>query len=648
MGSPILRALLFLVLAGALTTYAFWIYLRVELAIPAARRLAIVRSATLVLVLLLLFDPRLPTGGPAGDAGRWVLLDASASMTATGADGSTPSEAAAARAQELAAQGWTVVRFGNGTVTPLAPGEEAVSDGLASELAPALQTAAESGARDVRVLSDLRFTDGVAIRSAVEALPLSLEFEDLSRVTGNTGIARITVTDVLQPDERPQAEVEVFGGTADESISIEILEEGEVVARAEAVAPTAGLRSTVTVELPAAGESGRRRYVARVAGVDADGFSSDDEGVTYANIGYQAGALVLVSAVPDWEPRYLLPVLEDVTGLSSVGYLRVGPDRYVRLGAAFDRGEPVDSATVRRAAADAALLVMHGLGSDADPWMTTIAGRPGRRLVLPVDAEGAAAVGLSTGEPTPGEWYASPDVPTSPIAGALVGVDLQGLPPLGGVMIPEVRSALAPLHVQLRGAGAPESAFGLVDRAEGRVAVSLASEFWRWAMRDHGREPYRRVWSGVVGWLLADEQVAAAEPRPAEWVVAPGEDISWRLIGDSTSLRLVVRGSDGVMTDTTVSGAGTATTPALPPGVYAYSVLGEAGDTVSRGRFDVARGSLEMLPAPEAPSLPLRADVMGGATDRPGRPLRTSPWPYLLLILLLCGEWIVRRRSGLR
>ncbi|MGB1780361.1 MAG: hypothetical protein ACPHQP_12455, partial [Longimicrobiales bacterium] len=180
MGSPILRALLFLVLAGALTTYAFWIYLRVELAIPAARRLAIVRSATLVLVLLLLFDPRLPTGGPAGDAGRWVLLDASASMTATGADGSTPSEAAAARAQELAAQGWTVVRFGNGTVTPLAPGEEAVSDGLASELAPALQTAAESGARDVRVLSDLRFTDGVAIRSAVEALPLSLEFEDLS------------------------------------------------------------------------------------------------------------------------------------------------------------------------------------------------------------------------------------------------------------------------------------------------------------------------------------------------------------------------------------------------------------------------------------------------------------------------------------
>ena len=29
-----------------------------------------------------------------------------------------------------------------------------------------------------------------------------------------------------------------------------------------------------------------------------------------------------------------------------------------------------------------------------------------------------------------------------------------------------------------------------------------------------------------------------------------------------------------------------------------------------------------------------------------GRPLRTTPWPYLLVIGLLCGEWIGRRRSG--
>ena len=650
MGSPISRALLFLVLAGALTTYAFWIYLRVELAVPAARRLAIVRAVTLVLVLVLLFDPRLPSNGPGGDSDRWVLLDASLSMTAAANDGRTPADVAAARAAELSGDGWTVVRFGDGNLLPPSDDEGSGSDGLVSELAPALQTVAEAGAREVRVLSDLRFTDGVAIQATVEALPIVVELEDLSQTTSNAGIARLSVMDVLQPDDSPSAEVEMFGGVPGDSITVEIFEEDQRVARVAAMAPAAGLRATISVELPVAAESGRRRYRAQITGSTeaSDGFPSDDEAVTYANIGYQMGALVLVSAVPDWEPRFLLPVLEDVTGLPSVGYLRVGPDRFVRLGSASERGLPVDSATVRRAAADAALLVLHGLGRDVDPWMTAIAGRPGRRLVLPSNADGAAAVGLQTAEPVAGEWYASPDVPTSPIAGALAGVDLQGLPPLSGVMVPEVRSSLPPLYVQLRGAGPPESAFGLVDRADGRIAVALASEFWRWAMREQGLEPYRRVWSGVVGWLLADEQVAAAEPRPSQWVVAQGDDVSWSLAGDSTALQLLVRNEDGIVTDTTVAGGGSATTDPLEAGPYDYAVVDPEGDTVSTGRFDVAAGSLEMLPAAVAPALPVQASGLGGIGDAPGRPIRTSSWPYLLLIMLLCGEWIVRRRSGLR
>jgi hypothetical protein len=38
----------------------------------------------------------------------------------------------------------------------------------------------------------------------------------------------------------------------------------------------------------------------------------------------------------------------------------------------------------------------------------------------------------------------------------------------------------------------------------------------------------------------------------------------------------------------------------------------------------------------------------GAEVERPGSPLRTRPWPYLLVIGLLCAEWIGRRRSGLR
>src|SRR5262249_10081437 len=163
--------------------------------------------------------------------------------------------------------------------------------------------------------------------------------------------------------------------------------------------------------------------------------------------------LVLLSLRADWEPRYLLPLLEDVTGLPALGYLRVGEDRFLPMGRALDRGTPVDSAAVRRAIADATLVVLHGLGRDADPWARSLAGRRGRSILLAADAEGADVAGIPRGAGREGEWYASADVPMSPIAGSLAGVSLQGLPPLSDVLLPtdpaRVRGALL---VQHRGA----------------------------------------------------------------------------------------------------------------------------------------------------------------------------------------------------
>ncbi len=516
-------------------------------------------------------------------------------------------------------------------------------------MAPALQAAAESGAREVRVLSDLRFTDGVAVRAAVESMGLGIEFEDVSAPIANVGIARFDVPDVLRPDDRPVAEIEVYGGQSGDSIEVEILEEDRSVETLRISAPSAGLRSTASVQLPVSASSGRVRYSARIfEGGAVDGFPDDDEVVTYASVGFEAGALVLVSLRPDWEPRYLLPVLEEVTGLPALGYLWAGPDRFVRLGRAVDRGQPADSAAVRRAVADAALLVLHGLGTETQEWVTTMAGRPGRRLVLPADPAGARAVGLEVATSRPGEWYASPEIPTSPIAGSLAGISLQGLPPLSDVMVAESRPALPPLQLQLRGAGAPESAFYLLDRPEGRVAVALASGFWRWSMREDGREPYRRMWSGIAGWLLADERVSAAEARPVQWVVERGAAVEWSVPVDSLGSRIVVQHGEDVVVDTTVAGGSTTSTGVLPPGMYEYVVLDEVGDTATSGRFDVAASTLEMLPAPVAPEIPARVASLAGAGDALGRPLRTFPWPYLLVIVLLCGEWIVRRRSGLR
>ena len=641
-----IRWAFFVILAACLIAYSLWIYLRVDLAVPIARWLALVRAAVLVTVLTLLFDPRLPMEGIGGVSTQWALLDASISMGALGADSASPWVAASARARELEANGWTVVTFG-GDAPASTHQTDAAPTELASLLAPALHRAAEAGARHVVVLSDLRFEDAVAVRSALQTLPLDVDFERFGGAVSNAGVARLDVPDFSGPDESITAEVEVYGGRVGDSLRVEIFEEDESVATLRIAAPLPGLRRRASVILSRPNATGRVRYSA-VVSVEDDAFPADDRAVDYAAVGHQEGALVLVSLVPDWEPRYLLPVLQEVTGLPAVGYLRAGPNRFVQAGRAIDRGRPVDSTVVRRAVTDAALVVVHGLGGDLDPWARALVIRPGRKVLMARDASGASLAGVTVVAARGGEWYASADIPPSPIAGSLSGVELQGLPPLTDVLVTAETAALAPLLLQLRGAGSPEAALYLGDRPSGRVAIALASGFWRWASRERGREPYRRLWSGVVGWLLADQVVSAAEPRPVQWVVARGEPVVWSIPADSAESHIIVRSRESTVVDTVVAGGGTLATGVLEPGAYTYLVESSTGDTLGAGRFDVAEATEEMLPVAESPPQPVRRAAVVGVDGGGGRPFRTLPWPYLLIITLLCVEWISRRRSGLR
>ena len=640
-----IRGALFALFAAALVAYAFWIYLRVDLSVSAARGLAVVRALVLVVILALLFDVRIPTGTP-GSATRWVLLDASTSMAATDGDGGTAWSAAVERADELASDGWHVVTFG-GDPPRSAPSDPSPTE-LRSLLGPALRRAAEAGARTVTVLSDHRYEDGVAVRSALDGLPLEVTFEAFGADVDNVGVTRLEVSDFTQPNEPGSGTVEVHGGREGDTVTVEILEEGRVVAEARLPAPSPGLRSAIEVELPPPEGVGRLRYTAVVRS-DGDGFPNDDAAVDYSVVGRQEGALVLLSLSPDWELRYLLPVLRDVTGLPTVGYLRAGPNRFVQAGRAADRAGPVDSVTVREAVTEAALVVAHGLSRETlDEWARHVIALPGRKILFVRDPDAATLAGVEAEPARPGEWYVGADVPVSPIAGALSGAPLQGLPPLTDLLVTDAPDASAPLRAQLRGAGAPVPALVLSDRPTGRVAIALAGGFWRWSVRDGAREAYRRMWSGVVGWLLADQSVLAAVPRPAEWVVPPGEPISWMLPVGTEGARLVVSRGDSVVADTLLSGSGTATSGRLPPGPYEYTVRAATGDTIASGRFDVAVPSEEMLPVAAEPPPSTRSPESESADLSSGRPVRTSPWPYLFVITLLCAEWVGRRRSGLR
>lgn len=636
-----IRLFLFLALALLLTGYALWVYRRLELPVRGGRWLASLRAASLLLILLLLFDVRIP-GAAVGGAPRWALLDASRSMSAD--DGRAWSDALE-RARSLEAEGWTVVRFSGGSLDSDSLAGAPV--GVRSLLALALERAAEAGATRVTVISDMRLEDPVQASGALETLPVAVELQPVGGGGPNAGIAAFRVPDVPRPRDPPRASVEVHGEGVD-SVRLEIREEGRLVAATAVPVPRSGTVAAVELDLPPAAEEGLVRYTATVA-VEGDVFGDDDGAVTHANVGHEAGALVLLSLRPDWEPRYLLPVLGQVTGLSTTGLLRAGPDRFLPMGPAMERGPPRDSTAARRAVVAAALLVVHGLDATADPWVRRALDDAGRALVFPADARGARMGGVEAGAGRPGEWYVSSEIPPSPMAGALAGVGFQGLPPLSGALtLTTEPEGFVPLRAQLRGAGQGVPVLILGAGGTGRRAVGLARDYWRWASRGGAAlEAYRRLWSGVAGWLLAEEATTAgAETRPLRRVVPRGQAVSFSVPANDT-VRLRVSGEDSLTAiDTTLSGGVHSLGP-LAPGLYRYRVEGSRTEEPRAGRFDVETRVDEMA----FPVRDLRAAGQPSGSDAErsvGTPLRTSPWPYLLLLALLSAEWVGRRRVGLR
>jgi hypothetical protein len=77
----------------------------------------------------------------------------------------------------------------------------------------------------------------------------------------------------------------------------------------------------------------------------------------------------------------------------------------------------------------------------------------------------------------------------------------------------------------------------------------------------------------------------------------------------------------------------------LPPGTYRYR-LGLGG----RGTVAVESYSEELLPREPV----LAAREARALSTRSGRSSRDLPWLFLVAVLGLAGEWVTRRRMGLR
>ena len=177
-----------------------------------------------------------------------------------------------------------------------------------------------------------------------------------------------------------------------------------------------------------------------------------------------------------------------------------------------------------------------------------------------------------------------------------------------------------------------------------RREVTVAADgLWRWAFRGGSSEQGYRSWvAATASWLLGGADSITGRARPVRNVVANQRPIVFEWLAPSQVTPLeIVWSADGNTTRDTLQfdGAGRASAW-LPPGAYQYRLEGGGSGLVA-----VEEYSDEWLPRPV--TLNSREEVTALASAAPSR-ARGWVWLFALCVLGLAGEWLARRRLGLR
>ncbi|MEO5511359.1 MAG: vWA domain-containing protein [Longimicrobiales bacterium] len=649
----------YIVIALLALAVVLYVYRRREPTGRGRTFLAALRWAAIALLLLLVFDPRLRQPFQRTQAGRApVLLDASLSMLLPADDG-TRWRNASAEAVKRAGPGG-IVLFSDVPRT-IAPDSLAahVPGGTHSRLLPALQAVAEAGTTAVTVITDGDIEDADAIARWLPRLGVRVEWVAPENGSRNATLAELSAPAWAEAGKPVtlQAVVQSTGTTRD-SMHVMLRQDGRVIGTASLQTPGAGRTANVMVSARPNAPAGGG-FVRIEATIDDGGtFHDDDVRNVYVFVSDDPAGVVLISLEPDWEPRFLLPVLERAAGLPTRGYLRGADGMWLRAGAGLDAGKRVPEDVVRRAAQNADLLVIHNASRVMPAWLSTALPAARRLLVLPaIDASGVP-LPLQLATATTDDWFVSSDAPPSPVAPLLTGLLADDVPPLEALQIAAgPPGAWSPLTVTRgrRGRPAPLVLAGETDGK--RWAVALGMGYWRWAFAGGAaRDVYNRLWSSLAGWLTRDATGAdVAALRPVERAVLRGEPV--RFVSragamDSVTVRYTHAAGGTPNVVTVRADRDTAVTGVLPPGTYRYDATGYAAAMTVRaaGELTVETYSPEFARARAsladggAAVRTLRARVRASET----KPLHTSWLPYALLLLLLAAEWILRRRWGLR
>ena len=646
-------------LAVAVVALSLWHYRRRETPGRGRVALALLRAVALALLLLLLFDPDLPASATRAARGMQVLLDASLSMTLpAGSDARTRWEQAAALARRRA-DDRAVLLFGDrprpirvDSLPVVPPG-----DGR-SRLLPALQAAAEAGVRRAVVITDGAIEDADEVARWAPRLGIEVEPVRIGGDIPNRTLAELVAPPWLESGQPATIEFGVAGATGD-SVRVVARRDGRVIGRAAAPTAGAGRLATGRLELMLEPPSGGGWVRIELALEGQDAVPDDDARTAYIHVSDEPAGVALVSFRPDWEARFLAPVLQQALGLPVRGWMRSAGGQYIRIGGGVEAGVRAQEDDVNRAVKRAELVVLYGVGTEAPSWALEAVRAAPRLLLFPADPPDRLPLPLRVGPEQQAEFYVAPTVPPSPVAALLADVQLSGGAPLTGLRSAELpNDAWAPLLVTRGRQGVPLPLAAAAEQGGRRWVVALGSGYWNWAFRGGSeRQLYERLWGSLAGWLVRQRGTASlAAVRPASFALPRAAPVPWIASGlAADSMRIQLADGRGVVVQDTVITPATADTAFANtpiPGHYSYRAQAFAGDTIisANGMLTIERYSPELgRRVVEMPDLEARGSLVrtdGGR--RSGTPLHAVPHPYVVLLALLAAEWILRRRWGLR
>jgi len=536
-----------------------------------------------------------------------VLLDASLSLSAAGGRW--------IEARDSAARWGDVRRFGDERGS-----DDTLPDRGRSLLGPALIAASVSD-RPVIVVTDGEIEDAADIppdllpRVAVRLFPRAAR-PDLA-LTRVTGPARVTAGDSIPLE----LEVEAVGGAKGDSVMVEATLGAKRLAARTLRLRNGSARGRLAFASSAVGPGEHVLRVSLVRTGDAE--PRTDTRLHVISVAPTPG-VVLLAAPADWDSRFLYRTLREVAQLPVRGFARVDPEHWRSM----TDLSIVPAQTVRQAARRADLLIEMG---------------PARSL-----AEGTTARGVwtwpagSDSTALPGDWYLSA-AGASPVAAAFLGLPVDSFPPAIQLTPRQPRPGdWVALSAQLgrRGAARP-AVFGRESGGVRQVDVAVDG-LWRWAFRGGSSEQSYRTWvAATASWLLGGADSARGSARPLRAVVSNGRPVvfEWTAPGRPTPLGVTWSGQSGPRADTLRFDGGGHATAWLPPGEYRYRLSGGGGGTVA-----VEEYSEELLPRPPA----LGAHEARPAVPAGRRAARDWLWLFGLAVAALAGEWMARRRLGLR